>query len=188
MGPVVECSEQAPRRHPGRVARASMLAGDDLAQERSVPLKHARAGAGSGPCDGHDLRARFCLMRSDRARRMPAARARRMRVTRAKAKQARRRLRPGAWSWGKHSRRQRRRRPLVSICGRLVGRWQAAPSNQAASSALRSQLTQVAACSPNQTRLAPSSARDSWGSGQTQPCDLQRAATTLLHLTARFAR
>ena len=25
------------------------------------------------------------------------------------------------------------------------------------------------------------------GSGQTQPCDLQRAATTLLHLTARFA-
>ena len=44
-GPVGECSERAPVRHPCRVPPASVPAGgDDLAEARCVPLKHGRAG------------------------------------------------------------------------------------------------------------------------------------------------
>ena len=63
---------------PCPVPLAFVRAGDPLARARSVPLKHEResvVGAGEG---GHRLLARFCLIRSARARFRPAARARRM--------------------------------------------------------------------------------------------------------------
>ena len=43
-GLVGGCSERAPRRPPCRVPPAPLPAGDDLAQARSVPLKHEREG------------------------------------------------------------------------------------------------------------------------------------------------
>jgi hypothetical protein len=53
-------------------------AGDPLAQAHSVPPKQASTSVVSAHEVGHRLPTRFCLIRSARARRMPAARARRI--------------------------------------------------------------------------------------------------------------
>ena len=74
-GLVGECAERARRRPPCRVPPPSVPAGDPL---KSAPLPQVSVDAIGAAEVAHFLLARFCLIRSVCARRMPAMRARRM--------------------------------------------------------------------------------------------------------------